>query len=60
MYFRQQLALCFKFYANMMVYLTIQSVYPLFLYYEDNMVNDVVLLPKKNQCFMYFFPLLHR
>jgi len=60
MYFRQQLALCFKFYAGMMVYLTIQSVCPLLLCYEDNMANDVVLLPKRNQCFISFFLLLHR
>jgi hypothetical protein len=60
MYFQQQLALCFKFCASMMVYLTIQSVCPLFLYYEDTMANDVVLLPKRSHCFMYFFPRPHR
>jgi hypothetical protein len=60
MYFREQLTLCFKFYVGMMVYLTMQNVCPLLLYCEDNMANDVVLLPKRNQCFMYFFPFLHR
>jgi hypothetical protein len=60
MYFQQHLAFCFKFCASMMVYLTIQSVCPLFLYCEDNMANDVVLLPKRSQCFMYLFHVPHR
>jgi len=60
MYFWRQLTLCFKFDAGTMVYLTIQSVCPLLLYYEDNMANDVVSLPKRNECFVSFFPLLHR
>ncbi len=54
MYFQQQLAICFKFCADMMVYLTKLNVCPLFLYYEDNMANDVVFLPKISKCFMYF------
>jgi hypothetical protein len=60
MYFQHQLTLCFKFCASMMVYLTIHSVFPLFLCCEDIMANDVVLLLKRSQCFMSFFPLLHR
>jgi hypothetical protein len=60
MYIWQQLALCFKFYTDMMVYLTIQSVCPLLLCCEDNTANDVVLLPKRNQCFISFFFFLHR